>query len=51
MVDSLKHDAVVKDHKIKKEIVPIELKSFKESLEYCLNEENSTFEEQTGEIK
>jgi len=38
LVDSLKHESVVKDHEIKK-IIPIELKPFKESLEYCLNEE------------
>lgn len=39
LIDSLKHEAVVKDDSIK-DIIPIELKSFKESLQYCLKEEN-----------
>lgn len=39
LIDSLKHEAVVRDDSIK-EIIPIELKSFKKSLQYCLKEEN-----------
>jgi uncharacterized protein YbjT (DUF2867 family) len=39
LIDSLKHESVVKDHLIEK-IIPIELKPFKESLQYCLKEEN-----------
>jgi uncharacterized protein YbjT (DUF2867 family) len=39
LVESLKHESVVKDHTIEK-IIPVELKTFKESVEYCLNEEN-----------
>lgn len=39
LIDSLKHESVVKDHLIEK-IIPVELKPFKESLQYCLKEEN-----------
>lgn len=39
LIDSLKHEAIVKDDSIKK-IIPIELKSFEDSLRYCLNEED-----------
>lgn len=39
LIDSLKHEAVVKDDSIK-EIIPIELKPFEEALQYCLKEEN-----------
>jgi len=39
LIDSLKHEAVVKDDSIEK-IIPIELKSFEDSLRYCLNEED-----------
>jgi hypothetical protein len=38
LIDSLKHEAIVKDDSIKK-IIPIELKSFENSLRYCINEE------------
>lgn len=39
LIDSLKHEAVVKDDYIKK-IIPIELKSFEDSLRYSINEED-----------
>ncbi|MDN5846227.1 MAG: NAD-dependent epimerase/dehydratase family protein [Candidatus Nitrosocosmicus sp.] len=39
LIDSLKHEAVVKDDSIKK-IIPIGLKSFDESLRYCLRDED-----------
>ncbi len=39
LVESLKHESVVKDHSIEK-IIPTKLKTFKESLELCLKEEN-----------
>ncbi|HKR74134.1 MAG TPA: NAD(P)H-binding protein [Candidatus Nitrosocosmicus sp.] len=39
LIDSLKHEAVVKDDSINK-IIPIELKSFEDSLRYCLSEED-----------
>jgi uncharacterized protein YbjT (DUF2867 family) len=39
LVESLKHESVVKDHSIEK-IIPLKLKTFKESIEYCLKEEN-----------
>jgi hypothetical protein len=39
LVESLEHDSVVEDHSID-EIMPLKLKSFKESIEYCLKEEN-----------
>jgi uncharacterized protein YbjT (DUF2867 family) len=41
LIDSLKHEAIVKDDSIKK-IIPIELKSFEDSLRYCINEEERT---------
>jgi uncharacterized protein YbjT (DUF2867 family) len=39
LIDSLKHEAIAKDDSIKK-IIPIELKSFEDSLRYCINEED-----------
>ncbi len=39
LVESLEHDSIVEDHSIG-EIIPLKLKSFKESIEYCLKEEN-----------
>ena len=39
LIDSLKHEAVVKDNSINK-IIPLELKSFEDSLRYCLGEED-----------
>src|SRR4029078_5990143 len=39
LIDSLKHEAIVKDDSIKK-VIPIELKSFDDSLRYCINEED-----------
>ncbi len=39
LVESLEHDSIVKDHSIG-EIIPLKLKSFKESIEFCLKEEN-----------
>lgn len=37
LIDSLKHEAVVKDDSINN-IIPIKLKTFEDSLQYCLNE-------------
>jgi uncharacterized protein YbjT (DUF2867 family) len=39
LIDSLKHEAVVRDDSIK-QIIPIQLKSFEDSLRYCLSEED-----------
>ena len=39
LVESLEHESVVEDRSIG-EIIPLKLKSFKESIEYCLKEEN-----------
>ena len=39
LVESLKHESIVKDHSIEK-IIPLKLKTLKESIEYCLTEEN-----------
>jgi len=39
LVESLKHESIVKDHSIER-IIPLKLKTFKESLEYCLKQEN-----------
>jgi uncharacterized protein YbjT (DUF2867 family) len=39
LVESLKHESVVKDHSIEK-IIPSKLKTLRESIEYCLKEEN-----------
>ena len=39
LVESLKHESTVKDHSIEK-IIPLKLRTFRESLEYCLREEN-----------
>ncbi len=39
LIDSLKHEAVVRDESIQK-IIPIELKSFADSLRHCINEED-----------
>ncbi len=41
LIDSLKHEAVVQDHSITG-IIPIELKSFKESLQNCIAEEKKS---------
>ncbi|MDF0679736.1 MAG: hypothetical protein P0116_02090 [Candidatus Nitrosocosmicus sp.] len=38
LIDSLKHESTVRDDSILK-IIPTELKSFKESLEFCMKEE------------
>ena len=39
LVESLEHESVVEDRSIG-EIIPLKLKSFKESIEYCLKDEN-----------
>ncbi|KAA2283283.1 NAD(P)H-binding protein [Candidatus Nitrosocosmicus agrestis] len=39
LIDSLKHEAIVKDDSIV-HLIPLKLKSFEESLQYCLIEEN-----------
>lgn len=39
LVESLKHESIVRDHSIEK-ITPMKLRTFRESLEYCLKEEN-----------
>ncbi|HKQ20721.1 MAG TPA: NAD-dependent epimerase/dehydratase family protein [Nitrososphaeraceae archaeon] len=39
LVESLEHDSIVEDHSIN-EVIPLELKSFEESIEYCLKDEN-----------
>ncbi len=39
LIESLEHDSVVEDHSIDK-IIPLKLKSYKESIEFCLKEEN-----------
>ena len=39
LVESLRHDSIVKDTTIEK-IIPLQLKTFKESVEYCLKENN-----------
>jgi len=39
LIDSLKHEAVVKDNSINK-IIPIKLKSFEDLLQYCIKEED-----------
>jgi len=39
LIDSLKHEAVVMDNSINK-IIPVELKSFEDSLRYCIIEED-----------
>ncbi len=39
LVESLKHESIVKDHVVER-IIPMKLRTFKESLEYCLKEEN-----------
>ena len=39
LIDSLKHEAVVRDNTIK-DLIPVNLKSFKESLYSCIKEEN-----------
>ncbi|CAN5794911.1 hypothetical protein BH23THE1_BH23THE1_20820 [soil metagenome] len=39
LVESLEYDSIVEDHTIE-EIIPLKLKSFKESIESCLKEEN-----------
>jgi uncharacterized membrane protein len=39
LVESLENESIVEDHAIDK-IIPLRLKSFKESIEHCLKEEN-----------
>jgi uncharacterized protein YbjT (DUF2867 family) len=39
LVESLRHDSIVKDNTIEK-IIPLQLKTFKESVKYCLKEGN-----------
>ena len=39
LVESLEHDSIVEDHSID-EVIPLKLKSFEESIEYCLKDEN-----------
>lgn len=39
LVESLEHESVVKDHAIEK-IIPLKLKSYQESIESCLKDEN-----------
>jgi len=39
LIDSLKHEAIVKDDSVKN-LIPLRLKSFEESLQYCIKEEN-----------
>ena len=39
LMESLKHESIVRDHSIEK-IKPMKLGTFRESLEYCLKEEN-----------
>jgi uncharacterized protein YbjT (DUF2867 family) len=39
LVESLEHESIVEDRSID-EIIPLKLKSFKESIEYCLKDEN-----------
>ncbi|MBA3285512.1 MAG: NAD(P)H-binding protein [Nitrosopumilus sp.] len=39
LVESLENESIVEDHSIDK-IIPLKLRSFKESIEYCLKEEN-----------
>lgn len=39
LIESLNHEAVVKDNSINN-IIPLELKSFEDSLRYCLGEED-----------
>ena len=41
LIDSLKHEAVVQDNSII-DIIPVELKSFQESLQYCIIEEKKS---------
>lgn len=50
LVESLKQDAIVKDHSIEK-IIPLKLKTFKESVEYCLKEDNKYKKTNIKEIK
>ncbi|HYO05628.1 MAG TPA: NAD(P)H-binding protein, partial [Phototrophicaceae bacterium] len=39
LVESLENESIVEDHAIEK-IIPLKLKSFRESIEHCLKEEN-----------
>ncbi len=39
LVESLENESIVEDHSIDK-VIPLKLKSFRESIEYCLKEEN-----------
>ena len=50
LVESLRHEAVVKEHSIEK-LIPLKLKTFQESLEYCLKEENKYKRINKTEIK
>ena len=50
LVESLRHEAVVKEHSIVK-LIPLKLKTFQESLEYCLKEENRYKRIDKNEIK
>jgi uncharacterized protein YbjT (DUF2867 family) len=50
LVESLRHEAVVKEHSIEK-LIPLKLKTFQESLEYCLKEENKYKRISKTEIK
>ena len=50
LVESLRHEAVVKEHSIVK-LIPLKLKTFQESLEYCLKEENKYKRINKNEIK
>jgi uncharacterized protein YbjT (DUF2867 family) len=50
LVESLRHEAVVKEHSIVK-LIPLKLKTFQESLEYCLKEENRYKRINKNEIK
>ena len=50
LVESLRHEAVVKEHSIVK-LIPLKLKTFQESLEYCLKEENRYKRRNKNEIK
>jgi hypothetical protein len=50
LVESLRQNSIVKDHTIEK-IIPIKLKTFEESLEYCLKEGNRYKKINIKEIK
>ena len=50
LIDSLKHESTVRDDSILK-IIPTELKSFKESLEFCMKEEKKYKKKGTRNLK